>query len=104
MKFITLIPTTWNDGTAVDPALLMRLRESLWRPFRGMTEEGIVTGRWIDDDGTEFKDRCIKIAIACDRERLPEAIRAVRRIGRRLGQRAMYFEVSGYDGVQILRI
>ena len=26
------------------------------------------------------------------------------RIGRRLGQRAMYFEVAGYDGVQLLRI
>ena len=33
-----------------------------------------------------------------------EAIRAVRRAGRKLGQRAMYFEVAGYDGVQILRI
>ncbi len=31
-------------------------------------------------------------------------MRAVKRIGRRLEQRAMYFEVSGYDGVQILRI
>ncbi len=30
--------------------------------------------------------------------------KAAKRIGRKLGQRAMYFEVSGYDGVQILRI
>jgi len=29
---------------------------------------------------------------------------AVKRIGRRLKQRAMYFEVHGYDGVQILRV
>ena len=104
MKFITLIPTTWNDGTAVDTALLNRLLDSLWRPFRGLTNEGIVTGRWIDDDEAEFQDRCMKVSTVCDRERLPEAIRAVRRVGRRLEQRAMYFEVSGYDGVQILRI
>jgi hypothetical protein len=43
------------------------------------------------------------VSIECDRDRLAEAIRAVRRIGRKLGQRAMYFEVTGYDGVQILR-
>jgi hypothetical protein len=46
----------------------------------------------------------VKVSIECDRDRLPEAIRAVRRIGRRLKQRAMYFEVFGYDGVQILHM
>jgi hypothetical protein len=104
MKFTTLIPTTRNGGTAVKPSALHRLIDSLWRPFGGMTNEGSVTGHWVDDDGTEFTDVCIKVAIECDRGRLPEAIRAVKRIGRRLGQRAMYFEVAGYDGVQILRV
>ena len=37
---------------------------------------------WIDDDGTEFTDVCLKVVIECDRDRLPEAIRAVRRVGR----------------------
>jgi len=104
MKFTTLIPTTRNDGAAVKPSVLQRLIDSLWRPFGGMTNEGYVTGHWIDEDGTEFIDVCLKIAVECDRSRLPEAIRAVKRIGRKLGQRAMYFEVTGYDGVQILRI
>jgi hypothetical protein len=104
MKFTTLIPTRWNDGTEVKPGLLSRLLDSLWRPFGGMTEEGWVTGHWIDDDGTEFTDLCVKLSIECDRSRLFEAIKAVKRIGRRLGQRAMYFEVAGYDGVQILRV
>jgi hypothetical protein len=104
MKFTTLIPMRRNDGTAFPPALLQRLIGSLWRPFRGATEEGPVKGHWIDDDGTEFDDECIKVWIDCDRTRLAEAIRAVKRIGRKLSQRAMYFEVAGYDGVQILRI
>src|SRR5579872_2859223 len=103
MKFTTLIPTTRNDGTEVEPSLLSRLIDRLWRPFGGMTDEGEVTGHWIDD-GTEFIDVCIKVSIECDRERLQEAIRAVRRAGRKLDQKAMYFEVTGYDGVQILRI
>jgi hypothetical protein len=104
MKFTTLIPTSWPDGTEVEPSLLERLKDSLWRPFRGGTDEGWVTGYWIDDDGTEFTDLCIKVSIECDRSRLQEAINLVRRVGRKLRQRAMYFEVAGYDGVQILRI
>jgi hypothetical protein len=68
-----------------------------------MTLDGPVTGHWIDDDGQEFSDVCLKISIECDRGRLGEAMRAVRRVGRRLAQRAMYFEVDGYDGVQFLR-
>lgn len=104
MKFTTLIPTTRNDGTPVKPSDLEHILDALWRPFRAMTQEGYVTGHWIDDDGTEFTDVCLKLFIECDRDRLFEAMRAVRRVGRRLGQRAMYFEVAGYDGVQILRI
>jgi hypothetical protein len=104
VKFTTLIPTTWNDGTAVKPSVLARLIDQLWRPFGGMTNEGPVTGRWIDEDGTEFQDTCLKISIETGRDRLREAIKAVRRVGRALKQRAMYFEVAGYDGVQVLRI
>jgi hypothetical protein len=103
VKFTTLIPTTRNDGSPVKPSVRARLIDSLWRPFGGMTNEGLVTGYWIDEDGTEFQDVCVKVSIECDRSRLPEAIKAVRQIGRKLGQRAMYFEVAGYDGVQILR-
>jgi hypothetical protein len=104
MKFTTLIPTTRNDGTEFKPAVLSRLIDRLWRPFGGMTDEGWVTGHWIDDDGTEFTDRCIMISIECDRSRLGAAVSAVRRVGRQLEQKAMYFEVTGYDGVQILHI
>src|SRR5437867_3780339 len=104
MKFVTLVPTKRNDGTNVNPSVLARVINSLWQPFGGMTNEGLVTGHWIDEDRTHYTDVCVKVAIECTRERLQEAIRAVKRIGRKLHQRAMYFEVSGYDGVQILRI
>jgi hypothetical protein len=104
MKFTTLTPTTRNDGTVVKPSVLHRLIGSLWRPFRGVSNEGCVRGHWIDDDDMEFIDICVKISIECDRNRLWEAMRAVKRVGRKLGQRAMYFEVAGYDGLQMLRI
>jgi hypothetical protein len=104
MKFTTLIPTTWNDGTPIDAGLLTRMIDSLWRPFGGMTKQESISGHWVDDDGTEFADICIQISIECERGHLTDAIKRVRRIGKRLEQRAMYFEVSGYDGVQFLRI
>jgi hypothetical protein len=104
MKFTTLIPTTSNEGKAFSPAFLQRLTDALWRPFRAVTKEGYVNGHWIDDDNMDFADVCLKVSIDCDRSRLAEAMKAVKRLGRKLGQRAMYFEVAGYDGVQILRI
>jgi hypothetical protein len=54
MKFTTLIPTTRTNGSPIKPAVLQRLIDALWRPFGGMTNEGYVTGHWIDQDGTEF--------------------------------------------------
>lgn len=76
----------------------------LWKPFKAMSAEHDVIGKWTDDDGRVYSDVSIKVSIECSRERLAEAVRAVKRIGRRLDQRAMYFEVSGYDGIQFLRI
>jgi hypothetical protein len=45
----------------------------------------------------------VKVTVACDRARLHEAEEAVCEIGRRLGQKAMYFEVRYADGVTFLR-
>lgn len=69
-----------------------------------MSEEREVYGRWTDDDGSVYHDISIKISIDCDRERLFEAMRAVKKVGKRLDQIAMCFEVTGYDGVQKLRV
>ena len=104
MKFTTLIPTTRNDGTPFENEYLRRIIDQLWKPFQAMSEEREIVGRWTDEEGTVYADVSIKISIECDRVRLPEALKAVKKAGRRLRQRAMYFEVSGYDGVQILRL
>ncbi len=104
MKFTTLIPINLNDGTPVRDTVLEQLIDSFHNRFGGLTREGDVTGYWTDMDGTKFVDKSIKISVECDRSRLQEAINAVLRVGRKLKQRAMYFEVSGYDGVQFLRM
>ncbi len=61
-------------------------------------------GHWVDEEGKHYHDRGIKVTVACPRERLEEAKEVVRAIGKQLGQKAMYFEVRYYDGVQILKI
>lgn len=104
MKFMTYVPITDNDEIPFDADFLERVIEQLWRPFKGMTEEGKVKGRWTSGSGVVRYDISRKISIECARERLAEAIRAVKRVGRRLYQEEMYFEVDGYDGVQFLFI
>ena len=80
MKFTTYVPITDNHGVSYDEDFLERVIEQLWRPFKGMSEEGPVRGRWINDAEIIFRDINKRISIECGRERLQEAIRAVRKL------------------------
>lgn len=102
MKFVTLIPLRLNDGTPVDQGELDAIQRDLWQRFGGLTIEGVVEGHWIDG-GRHYQDENLKVSVVCESERIVEAIEAVRAIGRRLGQVAMYFEVTD-SGVAFLRV
>lgn len=105
MKFTTLIPMHANDGTKFPRALLRSLVDDLAIAFGGCSEEGITKGQWIDPaDATLYRDECIRVSLVCEREMLEQARDAVVEIGKQLDQRAMYFEVRDFDGVQILRV
>jgi len=101
--FITLVPTVRSDGVAVTRTERDDILEGLWKRFGGVTLEGVVEGHWIDPaDGKHYGDRCWKILVAFEGERIQEAREAVLEIGRRLGQKAMYFEVR--EGIEILDV
>jgi hypothetical protein len=105
MKFTTLIPTRLNDRSRVPPKTLHRIINDLATQFGGCSEEGLTKGQWIDPaDATRYRDETIRVSVVCDRVLLDEAREAVIRIGMELQQRAMYFEVRDYDGVQFLEI
>lgn len=105
MKFTTLIPTRYNDGRPVPPTQLERLLDQLASQFGGCSEEGVTKGQWIDPaDAARYRDESLRVSVTCDRVLLDEARQAVIRIGKKLKQRAMYFEVRDYDGGQILEI
>jgi hypothetical protein len=105
MKFTTLIPTRLNDGKPVPRRQLRRFMDELTAIFGGCSDEGRTKGQWIDPaDATRYQDETIRVSVVCERFMLDEARSAVIRIGKALQQRAMYFEVRDYDGVQILEI
>lgn len=105
MKFTTLIPTRLNDGRKVPKRQLERILDGLAATFGGCSDEGLTKGKWIDPkDSVHYRDESLRVSIVCDRIMLDDARTAVLDIGRRLRQRAMYFEVRDYDGVQILEV
>ncbi|HEY2413377.1 MAG TPA: hypothetical protein VGI40_14090 [Pirellulaceae bacterium] len=105
MKFTTLIPVRFNDGKPVPNRQLRRFVHDLAIEFKGCSDEGITKGQWVDPaDSVHYHDKCMRVSVVCDRVMLDEARAAVVRIGQTLKQRAMYFEVRDYDGVQIIEI
>ena len=105
MKFTTLIPLRLNDGRKVPARQLRQFMDELATQFGGCSDEGITKGQWIDPaDAVRYHDECVRVSVVCDRVMLDEARTSVIEIGKVLRQRAMYFEVRDYDGVQILEV
>ena len=105
MKFTTLLPMHFNDGSEVPPDLISSILDRLALQFGGCSDEGITKGQWLDPkDQTLYRDESRRVAVSCDNRLLWEAQQAVIKIGKELGQRAVYFEVRDYDGVQILEV
>ena len=103
MKVTTLIPTKRNDGTPVSNAEMNEITDEIWSQFGGLTIEGTTRGVWVDGDDV-YDDECLKVVIDCDNSRYSEVENLVRKIGKRLDQKAMWLEVQYFDGTRILPI
>ncbi len=101
---MTRIPTHYNDGTPVPKGVLDEITEEVFEVFGGCTVEGPGRGIWGDDEGRVYSEDSFRLEVACERGQYAEARETVLRIGRRLGQKAMYFEVRYFDGVEILDV
>jgi len=103
VEFATLIPIQLNDGTPLTEAQLGDIVTRLAFQFGGCTVVGNVSGHWIDSrDGKHYQDASIMIRVVCDRSRYEEARNVVIEIGRELNQKAMYFEVRYFDGIEFI--
>lgn len=104
-KFTFLVPTTLNDGTAVPQSYLAGVAADLAMLCGGSSTDGSsVHGIWFGSGGQQFNDTNRRYSAAAERSQLNDLIALVERIGRDLKQEAMFFEVIGYDGPQIITI
>jgi hypothetical protein len=105
MLFTTFLPTKRNDRSKVSRHEMVAIHNEAVERFGGFTLGPKQEGAWLDPaTGKTYFDRTKPLTINCDRSQLEEARQWVLEIGRRLDQEAMYFEVRGYDGVQILTV
>jgi hypothetical protein len=100
MLVITRIPTHRNDGSKVSRrehrAILTLVRDS----FGGYTLEGPFQGSWVADDGRVYEETSYRLEVLVPPERLSEARDLFKRMGKQLGQRAIYLEVR--EGGEII--
>ena len=68
--------------------------------FGGYTGEGPLEGAWVADDGRVFEETSYRLEVLVPPERVSEARELFTRIGKQLGQRAIYFEVR--EGGEII--
>jgi hypothetical protein len=104
MQFITLLPTSYNDGQRVPDEEMQATLAELFGRFGRASVSGPVHGYWVDERGQRFTDESLRVEIATPREKLTEVHEVLQQIGRRLRQETMYLEIRDYDGVQVVPI
>ncbi len=99
---ITRIPTHRNDGAPISAAARRDILRQVCDTFGGYTLEGPFQGSWVADDGTVYEETSYRLEVLIEPGQLQVARELVIGIGKRLGQRAMYFEVR--EGAEIIDI
>jgi hypothetical protein len=61
--------------------------------FGGYTLEGPFEGAWVADDGRVYEETSYRLEVLVPPERVSEVRALFTRVGKQLGQRAIYFEV-----------
>ncbi len=93
MLVITRIPTHRNDGSKISQRERRPLLTLVRDTFGGYALEGPFEGSWVADDGRVYEETSYRLEVLVPPERVSEARALFMRIGRQLGQRAIYFEV-----------
>jgi len=93
MLVITRIPTHRNDGSKITQRERRALLNLVRDQFGGYSLEGPFQGAWVADDGQCYEETSYRLEVIVPALRLSEARTLFIKIGRQLGQRAIYFEV-----------
>lgn len=93
MLVITRIPTHRNDGSRISRRERRSILNLVRDTFGGYTLEGPFEGAWVADDGRVYEATSYRLEVLVPPERVSEARVLFTRVGKQLGQRAIYFEV-----------
>lgn len=96
-KCILLLPTTYNDGAEVPPAVLTGIRRDIDEAFDGHTFDGICEGTYKMRDGSMIKDKSLKVWVVVDAERVDELKELAAKFAAVLKQECLYFEVTAAE-------
>jgi hypothetical protein len=94
-KWVTRIPTHFNDGSAIPDHVLNEVWYLISKEFGGASIDGPGRGIWVDSDGKVYDEASYVVSVACSEEQIQMAREVVSQIGKMLHQKAMYFELSG---------
>jgi hypothetical protein len=94
-KWVTRVPTHFNDGSVIPDEVLNEVWYLISKEFGGASIDGPGRGIWVDSDGKVYDETTYVVSVACTEDQLQIAREVVSKIGRLLNQKAMYFELSG---------
>jgi hypothetical protein len=97
---ITRIPTHRNNGSRVGRRERRQILNLVRDTFGGYSLEGPFQGSWVSDDGRVYDETSYRLEVLVPAEELSAARDLFERIGRQLGQKAIYFEVR--EGGEII--
>lgn len=100
MIVVTRIPTHRNDGSKIGVRERRGILNLIRDTFGGYSLEGPFTGAWVADDGEVYEETSYRLEVLIRPRQLKEARALFARIGKQLGQRAIYFEVR--EGGEII--
>src|SRR2546423_678874 len=93
MLVVTRIPTHRNDGSKISRRARRSILTLVRDAFGGYSLEGPFEGSWVADDGRVYEETSYRLEVLIPPEQVSEARELFVRLGKELGQRAIYFEV-----------
>ncbi len=97
-----LLPTRYNDNTEVPSSVLGNILRRIFKAFGGYTADGYCNGSYRMADGSLAQDKCLKVWIILEPQRVDELKEHARHFAAELKQECIYFEVTSSE-VEFLR-
>src|SRR5438445_645776 len=85
-------PLTDNTGQPIDPEVIIALHRELLEEFGGFTIHPTSQGRWQSQAGRVYREEVVFYEVAEPADKIALLREVVGRLGRKLGQLAMYFD------------